>query len=68
MCVLGRSVVQLLATPWTVAHQAPLSMEYPRQEYWSGGRFLLQGIFLTQGPTCVSSVSLLRWQVGSFYP
>ena len=25
-----------LATPWTVAYQAPLSMEFPRQEYWSG--------------------------------
>ena len=25
-----------LATPWTVAHQAPLSMGFPRQEYWSG--------------------------------
>ena len=24
------------ATPWTVAHQAPLSMRFPRQEYWSG--------------------------------
>jgi len=24
------------ATPWTVAHQAPLSMGYSRQEYWSG--------------------------------
>ena len=24
------------ATPWTVAHQAPLSMEFSRQEYWSG--------------------------------
>ena len=23
-------------TPWTVAHQAPLSMWFPRQEYWSG--------------------------------
>ena len=28
--------VQLFATPWTVARQAPLSMEFPRQEYWSG--------------------------------
>ena len=28
--------VQLLATPCTTAHQAPLSMEIPRQEYWSG--------------------------------
>ena len=25
-----------LATLWTVAHQAPLSMGFPRQEYWSG--------------------------------
>ena len=25
-----------LVTPWTVACQAPLSMEFPRQEYWSG--------------------------------
>ena len=30
------SHVQLFATPWTVAHQAPLSMEFSRQEYWSG--------------------------------
>ena len=30
------SRVQLFATPWTVAHQAPLSMEPIRQEYWSG--------------------------------
>ena len=28
--------VQLFATLWTVAHQAPLSMEFSRQEYWSG--------------------------------
>ena len=38
-----------LATPWTVARQAPLSMGFSRQEYWSGLPFLLQGIFLTQG-------------------
>ena len=30
------SCVQLLATLWTVAHQAPLSMGFSRQEYWSG--------------------------------
>jgi len=29
------SVVLNSATPWTVAHQAPLSMELSRQEYWS---------------------------------
>ena len=28
--------VQLSWTPWTVAHQASLSMGFPRQEYWSG--------------------------------
>ena len=27
------SYVQLFVTPWTVAHQAPLSMEFSRQEY-----------------------------------
>ena len=30
------SRVRLFETPWTVAHQAPLSMEFSRQEYWSG--------------------------------
>jgi len=30
------SHVQLFATPWTVAHQAPLSMGFSRQGYWSG--------------------------------
>ena len=35
MYVCALSHVQLFATPWTVAHQAPLSMEFSRQEYWS---------------------------------
>ena len=30
------SRVRLFATPWTVAYKAPLSMEFSRQEYWSG--------------------------------
>ena len=30
------SPVRLFATPWTVAYQAPLSMGFSRQEYWSG--------------------------------
>ena len=30
------SHVRLFATPWSVAHQAPLSMGFSRQEYWSG--------------------------------
>ena len=36
MCVCVVSCVQLLMTPWTKALQAPLSMGFPRQEYWSG--------------------------------
>ena len=36
MKVKSESRVQLLATPWTVAHQAPPSMGFSRQEYWSG--------------------------------
>ena len=32
----GQSRVQLFATPWAVAHQAPLSMEFSRQKSWSG--------------------------------
>ena len=37
VCVLRHfSHVQLFTAPWTVAHQAPLSMEFSRQEYWSG--------------------------------
>ena len=35
--------VQSLATPWTVAPQAPLSMGFPRQAYWSGLLFLPPG-------------------------
>ena len=38
----------ILSNPHTVALQAPLSMEFSRQEYWSC-HFLLQGIFSTQG-------------------
>ena len=34
--VKSLSRVRLVATPWTVAHQAPLSMGFSRQEYWNG--------------------------------
>ena len=46
-CML--SYVLLFVTPWNVSCQAPLSMGFPRQKYWSGCHFLLQGIFPTQG-------------------
>ena len=47
MCVL--SCIQLFATLWTVALQAPLSMGFSWLLYWSGLPFPLQSIFLTQG-------------------
>ena len=37
------SRVQLFLTPWTVAREAPLSMGFPRQEYWSGLPFSSPG-------------------------
>ena len=46
-CVLSH--LQLFVTPWTIACQTPLPMEFSKQEYWSGLHFLLQGIFPTQG-------------------
>ena len=41
-------------TPWTEAHQASLSMGFPRQEYWSGWPFPSPGDLPDQGikPTC----------------
>ena len=35
-CCLVAKLCPTLATPWTVAHRAPLSMGFPGQEYWSG--------------------------------
>ena len=50
LCVLSRfSHVWLLATLWTVAHQAPLSIDTPGKNTGVGGHALLQGIFPTQG-------------------
>ena len=43
------SVVALFVTPWAVACQAPLYMEFYRQEYGVCCHILLQGIFPTQG-------------------
>ena len=35
-CVKVKLLSRLFATPWTAAHQAPPSMGFSRQEYWSG--------------------------------
>ena len=36
MRIQSLSCVQFFATPWTTMHQAPLSMRFSRQQYWSG--------------------------------
>ena len=45
MLILGLIAHSYLTfvTPWTVAHQAPLSMEFPREECWSGLPFSIPG-------------------------
>ena len=43
------SRVRLLATLWTVAHQAPVSMGFSRQEYWSGLSFPSPGDLPSSG-------------------
>ena len=40
-CVLSHA--RFFATPWTIAHQVPLSIRFPRQEYWSGLPFPTPG-------------------------
>ena len=49
--------VQLSATPWTVACQAPLSMGFSRQKYWSGLPFSLLGDLPNPGIEPMSPVS-----------
>ena len=51
------SRVQLLATPWTAAHQVPPSMGFSRQEYWSG----VPSPSLNHVATEVEITGLLKW-------
>ena len=61
------SHIWLFATPRPVACQAPLLVEFFRQEYWNGlPYFLLQGIFLTQGLK-LYLLHLLHWQGDSYH-
>ena len=54
VCVQSISHVRLFAIPWTVARQAPLSMGFSRQEYWSGLPFPSPGDFPNPGIKPVS--------------
>ena len=61
VCLLSRSIcVQLFATLWTIAREAPLFMRFPRQEYWSGLPFPPSGDFPDPGiePTPPASPAL----------
>jgi len=57
------SRVQLFATLWTIARQAPLSTGFSRPEYWSGLPCPPPGIFPTQGSN-PHLLCLLHWQAG----
>jgi len=68
VCVLSHvTKLRLFVTPWTVAHQAPLSMEISKQEYWNGMPFPTPGDLLDQGIE-QASLHLLHWQVDSLPP
>ena len=56
MLLFDHSVV--LVTPWTIAPQAPLSMDFPGKNTEVGFHFLLQGIFLTLEGIKLSSPTL----------
>ena len=58
------AVPDYFVTPWIAACQAPLSMEFPRQEYWSGLPFPTPGDIPDPGIERTSLVSL-HWQVTS---
>ena len=60
--VKSLSHVRLFVTPWTVAHQAPPSMEFSRQEYWSGLPFPSSFILLqvVDQPHLLKRLSLLH--------
>ena len=66
MCVCVLSHVQFFVTSWTVAHQAPLSMRFPRQDYWSGLPFPPPGDLPDPGiePETPASPAL----AGRFFP
>ena len=60
MCCAVISHVRLFLTSWTVACQTPLSMEFSRQEYWSGLPFPSPGDLPDSGikPTSLASPAL----------
>ena len=66
VCIQLLSHVQLVVAPWRVAHQDPLSWNFPGKDIGAGCHFLLHGVFLTQGLK-PHLLCLLHWQAGSFF-
>ena len=62
------SHVRVFVTPWTAAYQAPLSMGFSRQEYWSGLPFPYPANLWTtsQDTFCLSGCLILKQPLGSF--
>ena len=61
------SRVWLFVTLWTIVHQAPLSMGFSRQEYWSGLPCPLPGDLPYAGIQPASLMSIQNWQVFFFF-
>ena len=64
-CVYVLNSVCLFATPWTAAHQASLSMGFPRQGYWMEWVAISfsRGSSRPRGQTCISCVSCIGRQI-----
>ena len=58
--VKSLSHIRLFATPWTVAHQAPPSMGFSRQEYWSG-LSITDSKWHTNKPWYATTIQLLNF-------
>ena len=61
--VKSLSRVWLLATPWTVAHQAPPSMGFSKQEYWSGFYLKTKGTFWSTQQLLLYSPEILPHKI-----
>ena len=71
MKVKSLSRVGLFATPWTAAHQAPLSMGFSRQEHWSGLplREILKSLEIgTATRIRAITIGKAKWQLLKLHP
>ena len=68
--VKSLSRVRLFVTPWTVAYQAPPSVELSRQDYWSGVPLLLRNLsFITTyfGASIIARMFLKQFMSAAFF-